>query len=114
MNRDQIVVGKSYVNDGASIVREVVEEVDARRVKFNAFELRTGKLIPARRQVCRRSQLARWADREASQRETARIHPFNPGSWFVEVPDRQAVDAELERVKAGMAQTAASQAFHRW
>jgi hypothetical protein len=114
MHKNQIVVGKSYVNDDASIVREVVEEVDSRRVKFNAFELRTGKLIPARPQVCRKSQLARWADRETSQHETARIHPFNPGAWFVGVPDREAVEAQLERVKASMAQTAASQAFHRW
>jgi hypothetical protein len=114
MRKEEIVVGKSYVNEGTRIVREVVEEVDDRRVKFNAFDLASGKLIPAQPQVCHRSQLARWADRQASAEETARIHPFDPEAWFADVPDREAVNAELERVKARMAQTAAGQSVHRW
>ncbi len=110
----EILVGKSYVNEDASVVREVVEELDGRRIRFNAFDLETGKLLPTRHQVCARRELARWADREANEGEMARIHPFDPGEWFENVPDRQATDAQLERVKASMAQTAAGQALHRW
>jgi hypothetical protein len=86
MLKEEIVVGKAYVNEGASMIREVFEEVDRRHVKYHAFELGSGRLLPARRQVCDRRELARWADREAKFDEIARIHPFE---------QRAAVDMAL-------------------
>ena len=79
MRKDQIVVGKSYVNEHASIIREVVEEVDRRHVRANTFDLVTGKLVPTRHKTWRRSQLAVWADREADPVEAARVHPYETG-----------------------------------
>ncbi len=82
MLKEEIVVGKAYINEHASIVREVVEEVDSHHVRYNAFDLTTGRLIPASRRVIHRRELARWADREAEPRETARIHPHEQGAWL--------------------------------
>ena len=76
MRKEHIEVGRAYVNEQARIVREVTEEVDAHRVKFNTFDLNTGKLLPTRHKVLSRAQLARWADREASAPETASVHPY--------------------------------------
>ena len=76
MLKEEIVVGKSYVNEGACVIREVVEEVDHHRVKYISFEVESGKLLPARHRTCDRRELRRWADREAKAQGTARIHPF--------------------------------------
>ncbi len=48
LRKQNIAVGRSYVNEGAHIAREVVEEVDRRKVKYNAFDLVDGRLIPDR------------------------------------------------------------------
>ncbi len=50
-----IVVGRAYVKEDARTIREVVEELDDRRVRFNAFDLDTGKLTPSRHQTCSQS-----------------------------------------------------------
>lgn len=81
MLKDQIVVGRSYVNEDAGIMREVVEDVDGRRVKLNTFYLATGKLVPTRHKVWHKSELARWADREASPSESAQVHPYESAAW---------------------------------
>ena len=76
MLKEEIVVGKSYVNEGSCIIREVVEEVDRSHIRYHSFELNSGRLLPARHQVCARVVLAHWADREAGPSEIARIHPY--------------------------------------
>ncbi len=81
MLKDRIVVGKAYVNERAHVLREVVEEVDDQRVKFNAFDLRTGRLLPSRHRTCDKRDMASWAEREAHPHETARVHPFEPAAW---------------------------------
>ncbi len=87
MLKEEIVVGKAYVNERACIVREVIEEMDSRHVRYVAFDLETGKLLPARHSVCGKSELKRWADREAGPRERDRIHPYQ---WESEMlPSRQ-------------------------
>jgi len=102
MQKEQIVVGKSYVNEHACIVREVVEEVDGRRVKFNTFDLATGKLIPTRHKVWNKAQLARWADREASVPETTRVHPYESGAGFNLLFPPEQAGTSLEHAKATM------------
>ncbi len=115
MLKDEIiVVGKSYVNERARIVREVVEDVDGRRIKFNAFELDSGKLIPSPHQICHKSQLARWADREARPREIAKLHPYDPSTWFEGLPPGEQVGAQLERAIASIEQLAGNHTFHKW
>ncbi len=102
MLKDQIVVGRSYVNEDACIMREVVEELDERRVKFNTFDLSTGKFIPTRHKVWNKSQLARWADREASISENALVHPYQSQAWLDTMfpPSAAGAPPESARVAA--------------
>jgi hypothetical protein len=88
MLKEEIIVGRSYVNEHASVIREVVGEADGHHVSYNAFDLDTGKLIPGLHRVCHVREMARWADREAQEIETARIHPYGPAA---------SVDAFLSR-----------------
>ena len=91
MLKEEIVVGKSYVNEAASVVCEVIEEVDGRHVKYIAFELQSRMMLPARHCVCTANDLKRWADREARPHERARTHPIDSTVR----PDR-LVSAEAE------------------
>ncbi len=114
LRKQNIAVGRSYVNEAAHIAREVVEELDRRKVRFNAFDLKDGRLIPAALQTIRKSDLARWADREANREEIARIYPFDPAPWFEEVPHSEVKAAELELVKANIQQVVGNNTIHRW
>jgi hypothetical protein len=114
LNKNNILVGRSYVNKGARIAREVVEELDGRKVKYNAFDLAAGRPTPVVSQICRKSELARWADREANPEELAKIHPFEQLPWFEEVPPREIRGAELELTRAKLQQVAGNNSIHRW
>ncbi len=100
-----ITVGKCYVDPKGRVAREVVEELDRHRVRFNAFNLITGRLIPAPFQISWKSDMARWAGREASPEELARIHPFEPIPWFEDLPISESKAAKLEFTKANMLET---------
>ncbi len=102
MRKEDIAVGKSYVNNKESVLREVVEETDARHVKFNQFQLATGKLIPAPNQISHRRQFARWANREATEAETARTHPYTAEAWLDAESLVPRGGAPLDRVKAAI------------
>ncbi len=114
LKMQNIAVGRSYVNEGVKIAREVVEEVDQRKIKYNAFDLKDGSLIPVAMQVCRKSDMAHWADREATPDEIAKIHPFDKLPWFEEVPHREVKSAELELTKANLQQVVGNNNIHRW
>ncbi len=102
MRKDQIVAGKAYVNESDCIMREVMEDVDSRRIRLTAFDLRDGKLVPTRHNIWDRAALARWADREASPREVARAHPYGsawldtalPGEAAGAAPENARTDSE--------------------
>ncbi len=114
LKNQAVAVGKAYVNEGARVVREVVEEVDHHRIKYNEFDLATGNLIASPFRICHKSQLARWADREARPVEIARFHPYEPTPWFEAVPSREMKKTELELTKANIEQVAGNYTFHRW
>jgi hypothetical protein len=105
LKSQDITVGKCYVNQKARVAREVVEEFDHHRVRYNAFNLITGRLIPAPFQISWKSDLARWADREAKPEEISRIHSLEPTTWFEDLPTRDAKAAKLEFTKANMLET---------
>lgn len=109
-----IVIGRAYVKEDARTIREVVEELDDRRVRFNAFDLDTGKLAPSRHQTCSESQLVRWADREALPHEVARLHPYDLTTWFEGLRPGEQAATQLERAKAGMEQLAGNYTYHKW
>jgi len=114
MRKQNIAVGGSYVNERAQIAREVIEEVDQRKIKYNAFDLKDGKVIPYVKQICRKSALALWADREANPEEIAKMHPFDQLPWFETVPPREVKGAELELTKANIQQVVGNNNIHRW
>ncbi len=89
MLKEPIVVGKAYVNERSRVLREVVEEIDEQRIKFNAFDLGTGRLLPSRHRTCGKGEMASWAEREAMPDETARAHPFDPA--ISQRPDARAI-----------------------
>ena len=73
LNRRDVNVGKWYVKDKTRIAREVIALVSRRKVVYNAYDLRTGKLVRTPHQICPSKQLVRWADREARPEEFAKI-----------------------------------------
>ncbi len=102
MQKEQIVVGKSYVNEDARLVREVVAEVDRRHIRTNTFDLATGKLVPTRHNVWSVRGLAEWADRETEPAETARIHPFEQSAWFDVLFPATSASAPLEQARTAL------------
>ena len=102
MLKQQIVVGKAYVNEDACMIREVIEEVDEHRVRFNSFELVSGRLAPTRHQVCEKQQLARWAHREASEPERALVHPYAPAAFVEDSFARDRGRVQVERARAAI------------
>ena len=113
LNKRNIKVGRSYVNEDVHIAREVVEEIEHRKIKYNAFDLTDGQLIPAVQQICKKSELAHWADREANPDEISIIHPFEQRSWFEELPRREIKSTELELTKATLQQVVGYKNMHR-
>lgn len=111
MLKDQIVVGRAYVNGSARVLREVVEEVDEQRVKFNAFDLATGKFLPSRHRTCPKAEIAAWAEREASPREMALIHPFEAAAWVDAPAPREARAIQLEAARSVLEAAAGPHAF---
>jgi len=113
IHRRDIAFGRCYVNERSRMAREVVEEVGRHKVRYNAFDLTTGTLVPAPLQTCYKGELAYWADREASPEEIARIHPFEPSPWFEDVPIEDLKTTELELTKSKMLQTVEHNTAHR-
>lgn len=98
MLKVQIAVGKGYVQEKAGLIREVIAELDSNHIRFNTFDLVTGQLTPERRQVCRKSALITWADREAKPREMKMVHPFRPVVSNTVSP--AAAESELDRLRS--------------
>jgi hypothetical protein len=114
MRKQNIAVGKTYVNERAQIAREVVEEVDRRKIKYNAFDLKDSKATPSVMQIFRKSALALLADREANPDEIAKLHPFEQLQWFEVISPREVKGAELELTKAKIQQAVGNNNIHRW
>jgi hypothetical protein len=114
LKSDSIKAGHAYVNERAGSIREVVEELDRLRVMFNEFDLQTGHLIPAPFQIAYKSQLARWAEREARTFESARLHTIMGLQWFQALRPSELKKAELERTRASVEQVVGNNTLHRW
>ncbi len=82
LKADSIGVGHACVNERIGAIREIVEELDRWRIKYNEFDLQTGSLIPAPFQIAYRSQVARWAKREARSFEMDRLHRAHKSLWL--------------------------------
>ena len=109
----EVTAGKCYVNEGNGTAREVVEEIGRHKIKFNAFDLATGQLVPRPFQICFKSQMAYWADREATSDEIAKIHPYVPTDWFQSLPASEVALAKRELARATMLETVAQNTIHK-
>jgi len=113
LRRQEISVGKCYVNEKTHKAREVVEEIDKHRVKYNTFDLTTGTLISPVFQICFKSQIVYWADREAKPREIAMFHRFGTTPWFENVPVSDVKTTELEMTRSRMLEVVGHNNTHR-
>jgi hypothetical protein len=66
--RREITLGKCYINEKRDTAREVLR-VDHRKVRYNTYDLATGKLCGSPHE-CRTSEFVHWASREATEEET--------------------------------------------
>ncbi len=114
LKKQDVRVGRSYVNEEARIAREVIQELSRHMVRYNAFDLRTGSLLGAPLQVCHAGQLARWADREARPEEVAKLHPYEANPRFENSKTGRDGERDLEVAKAGIEQLAGNFTLHRW
>ncbi len=114
LRSETLRVGSAYVNARGSLVREIVEDLDRFRVRFNEFDLNTGRLIAPPLRVSYKRPFARWARREATINELGRLHP---GSQRVLVQSARSTETQtLERqhVRARVEQVVHSNVMHRW
>ena len=96
--RRETAVGKCYVSDSEGLVREVLR-VDRDRVTYNTYDLDGGKLHGAPQGVVRRQQMIHWADREATDEETAMLQRHELQALFK--PDEatvETVDIDIARI----------------
>src|SRR5690349_10150593 len=63
----EITLGKCYINEKGGTAREVLK-VDHRMVRYNTYELASGKLRGSPYE-CSRDDFMHWADREATEDE---------------------------------------------
>lgn len=82
--RREVRIGKCYVKDNTRTVREVIAQLYHRKVVYNAYDLRTGKLFRTPHQICSVKQLIRWADREATLEESAKLKRDEDKDLFVD------------------------------
>ena len=85
--KQAVKVGKCYVNKRGKVAREVLE-ADEDIVKFYTHHLDTGNSCGSPSE-CMRQDFLRWADREATSAELARLRyqelndPFRATRWQV-------------------------------
>jgi len=89
----QITIGKSYVNEKARVVCEVIE-LDKWSVRYKTYFLVTGEKFGAPRQSSRR-EFMRWTDREATHEEMASLENRDLDALFVEPMPPQKMEPDL-------------------
>ena len=70
--RREITAGRCYVDDAGKLAREVLR-VQHQTVTYNQYDLTTGKLRGAPHGEIGRSELIRWASREATDEECSHL-----------------------------------------
>lgn len=114
LSGESIRVGMAYLNERDGRIRELIEEVDRFRVRINEFDLRSGRLVPPSLRTADKRPLIRWANREATLIELARIHPGDRRAPIGVVVQNEAAKARREQARARMEQVVASTVMHRW
>ena len=75
LRRQDVIVGKFYLNNGRGIAREVLQ-TGRHTVTFNTYHLDTRNSSGSPSE-CLMQDFLRWADREASPRELASLQLQN-------------------------------------
>jgi hypothetical protein len=99
--RRDVRAGMYLVNIEQQAVREILA-VDHESVSYNAYDLRTGKLLGAPQQLSPKRQVIRWADRAAREDETSLLQRGELAAVFevekavpIELPALEAITAEV-------------------
>jgi len=71
LRRQEVTIGKCYVNDARNIAREVVSANDE-TVRFYNYHMQTGNSCGSPSE-CARDEFIHWADREATPAEMASL-----------------------------------------
>jgi len=71
MKGNEVTRGRFYINEKRELVREITDEVDESQVRWQAYSLTSG--APLSGGACSRHQIIRWATREASAEEVAKL-----------------------------------------
>ncbi len=111
---EPLKVGIAYVNERDGLLREIVEEMDRIRIRFNEFDLKTGRLrIPVRR-IGYKRPFARWATRPATSAERTQTRPTAGGPELAYPNSDELGRLEHEHRRAGIEQVVHSNVMHRW
>jgi hypothetical protein len=95
LTRRDVSIGKCYIKDKAQIAREVIAVTHHRKVVYNVYNLRTGKLLSMPHQICPRNQMIRWADREATPEEYAKLERDEAVAIFESKQNQSRMDDAL-------------------
>ena len=71
LRRQEVTIGKCYVNDARNIAREVVSANDE-TVRFHNYHMKTGNSCGSPSE-CARDEFIHWSDREATPAEMASL-----------------------------------------
>ncbi len=110
---EPVKVGTAYINEREGLIREVIEEVDQFRIKFNEFDKRTGRLISPPMRISYKRPFARWASREASQRELGWLHPNAGHAWLASGKAGEENSLDQDHRRARMEQVIQTNVLHR-
>ena len=113
LKRRDILVGECYVNENTRMAREVLEELDRFRVKYNAYDLTSGYLLRAPHRICQKRQLVHWADREATEEEKTSLQREEAATLFANEPATSAEEVEINFNGAEVLETVGRQAIGR-
>lgn len=114
LRSESLKVGAAYVNERDGLLREVVEELDRFRIRFNEFDLQTGRLHAPARRVGYKRPFARWATRKATAAELALARPAATSSGLASANVYELGKLEHEHRRAGIEQVVHSNVMHRW
>ena len=94
LRKQNITVGKYYVNNTRRIAREVLR-ANEHTILFNTYHLNTGNSCGSPSE-CTRHDFIHWADREATVAESASLHSMKTEAQLhaPHIPKRE----NLERV----------------
>lgn len=109
--RRDVRMGICYVHEKARHIREVLEITREQKVVYNVFDMLTGNLLRTPHRICHKSQMIRWADREATPEECSGLKRIEANTIYsIDLPNSPVDVVDREMVIANTIAAAHSQA----